>query len=121
MATTKTATTLVANQVLTAGDTDFTSNNGDLTTGYGADISVRITNGATGPTVAARVQIYTCPDGSTWFYFGAPLVGSTGNSEVASWGSIVIPASTRYVRVVAGSNTDEDVTLHVMLSQITGV
>lgn len=121
MATTKTTTIVWDNVVLTAGAGDTTGAAVDLTDGYGAVVDVKLTNGATGPTVAAQVQIETSPDNSNWYEFGGALVGSTANNGVAPWGSIEIPIGTKYLRPIAGSNTGQDVTVRVEVTEVEAV
>lgn len=112
MASTKTTTVDSNNVTLTAGAGDTTSSGVDLQDGYSATAFVKLTNGGTGPTVAAQVQIEVSPDNSNWYRLGGPLAGSTANSAVSSW-AVPIPQDAKYVRTVAGSNTVQNVTLRV--------
>jgi len=47
----------------------------DLSAGYGAQVDIKLTNGATGPTVAAQVQIQVAADtgGTLFVNFGGLL------------------------------------------------
>lgn len=119
MATTKVRTEIWGSKTLTADAGDTTSSSVNLTDGYGASLNIRLTNGGTGPTVAAQVQIEVSADNSGWFDFGGPLVGSTGNSAVSEWGGIEIPIGVQYIRLVAGSNTGENVTVDADISEVT--
>lgn len=121
MATTKTRTSIWAAQTLTAGAGNTTATAVDLADGYGAALNITLTNGATGPTVAAQVQIEVSNDNSTWSKFGGPLVGSTANSAVSSWGGIDVPIGVKYVRLVAGSNTGQNVTVEADISEVVSV
>ena len=121
MASTKAHTAMESSLTLTAGAGDDTGTAVDLTDGYGATINVKLTNGGTGPTIAAQVQIQVSEDNSEWYDFGGALVGSTGNSAVRSWGGIEIPFGTQYVRTVQGSNTDQNVTCDIDLSEVTAI
>ena len=121
MASTKARTAIWAAQALVAAEADTTSDAVNLTAGYGASLNIRLTNGATGPTVAAQVQIRVSADGTSWWNFGGALRGGVANSGVYEWGGIDIPAPVMYVRLVAGSNTGQDVTVDADISQITAV
>ena len=121
MASTKTFTAIWNSQTLTAGAGDTTSSAQTIDDGYGAALHIKLTNGGTGPTVAAQVQIEVSGDNSEWYEFGGPLVGSTANSAVVSWGGIEIPIGVEYLRLVAGSNTGQNVTVDADISEVTAV
>lgn len=121
MATTKANTAIWNGQTLTAGAGDTTSSAVNLEDGYGAALHVKLTNGATGPTVAAEVQIEVSADNSEWYAFGGPLIGNTDNNGVSEWGGIEIPIGVEHLRLVAGSNTGQDVTVDADISEVTAV
>lgn len=121
MATTKAVTAIWSGTTLTAGAGDTTATAVTLDDGYGAALHVKLTNGATGPTVAAQVQIQVSADNTEWFNFGGALVGSTTNSAVSQWGGIDIPIGVEYLRLVAGSNTGQNVTVDADISEVTAV
>lgn len=121
MATLKTFTAIWDNRPLVANAADSTSTSVNLNDGYGASLHIKLTNGTTGPTAAAQVSIEVSGDDSEWYEFGGPLVGLTSNSGVISWGSIEIPWGVEHLRLVAGSNTDENVTVDADISEITSV
>lgn len=121
MATTKAFTAIWNAQSLTAGAGDTTSGVQTIDAGYGAALHIKLTNGATGPTIPAQVQIQVSGDNSEFYDFGGPLIGGTGNNEVRSWGGIVIPIGVEYVRLVAGSNTVQAVTVDADISNVTAV
>jgi len=121
MAATKVVQVLMDNVTLTAGAGDATSSLGTLTTGYGAEVDVKITNGATGPTVAAQVQLQVSEDNSNWYNLGGPLVAQLGNGVITSWGGISINPAAQYVQALAGSNTGQNVTCRVEVSQVTAI
>ena len=121
MATTKVVTVLDNNVTLTASAGDHTSTVADLADGYGATLSIKITNGATGPTVAARAQIWTSPDNSNFYKFGGALIATLGNAVITSWGGIPIPIGVKYLEVISGSNTGQNVTIRVEISEVTAV
>lgn len=102
---------------LTAGAADANSTIQDLTAVDTATVDLKITNGATGPTVPAQFQIQTSPDnGTNYFNFGGPLVSLTGNNVVTQWSGIFLPPGCMYVRVVAGSNTGQNVTARAVVN-----
>lgn len=120
MATTKAVTAMESGLTLTAGAGDDTGTAVVLDDGYGAQISLKLTNGGTGPTVPAQIQIQVSQDNSEWYDFGGPLVGTTTNSDVTSW-SVEVPIGVEYIRTVQGSNTGQDVTCDIDLSEVTAV
>lgn len=111
MAITKTGGVFHNNATLTAGAGDTTATAVDITDSDEAAVSIKITNGATGPTVAAQCQIQTSPDNSNWYNFGGPLQGGVANSGVYSWSGIRLPPGTCYARTVSGSNAGQNVTI----------
>ena len=120
MATTKVVTAIASGLTMTAGAGDVTSSVVTLDDGYGATMGLKITNGATAPTVAGQIVIETSQDNSEFFQFGGALVGSTTNSEVSSW-VVNIPIGVEYLRIVTGSNTAQDTTADVDISEVTEV
>jgi hypothetical protein len=125
MGATKTRTSIWSAQTLTAGAGNTNSSWIDLSTGYGAEISIKLTNGGTGPTVPAQVQIQSAADynaGSPTLpiNFTGALVGGTANSEVDYW-SVQMPAPVAAIRLVAGSNTGQNVTVDADIVNITAI
>lgn len=121
MASTKTRSSLAAALTMTASAGDVTSSAVTLTTGYSAVINAKLTNGATGPTVAGQIQIQFSNDNTTYTNFGAPLVGKTSNTGVSSWAGIRVPIGTQYVKVVTGSNTGQNVTAEIDISEVSTI
>ncbi len=122
MASTKVRTSIASAVTMTAGAGNVTSTAVDLSTGYGAQADIQLTNGATGPTVPAQVQVQVAADvsGTLFVNFGGPLVGTSTNSAVSSW-SVELPIGVARVRLISGSNTAQAVTLDADLSQVTGI
>lgn len=125
MAASKTWTSLAASVTLTAGASDTTEGPVDLSTGYGATLNISLTNGATGPTVAAQVQVQVANDYNSgsphlWVNYGGPLVAGVLNFGVYQW-TIELPLPCAAVQIVAGENTDQDVTLDADISVVTGI
>lgn len=121
MATTKVVAAIWSGQTLTASSADTTSSAEVIDAGYGAALHIKLTNGATGPTVAAQVQIETSADNTEWYELGGPLIGNTDNNGISSWGDIPIGVGTEYVRLVAGTNTGQNVTVDADISNVTAV
>lgn len=119
MAATKSVTVVHNNVTLTAGAGDTTSSSIDLVDGYGAIAHIKLTNGATGPTVAAQTKVQLSPDDSNWYDL-VTIAGETANSAVRQ-ANVVIPPEAKYARFVSGSNTGQDVTLRVEVSEISAI
>lgn len=86
-------------------------------TADGIVLAAKLTNGATGPTVPASVGVEVSPNGTDWYSCGDTITGSTEADGVVS-GIVELPAQGfRHVRVTAGGNTDENVTVdaHLMI------
>lgn len=121
MASTKAVTEIFNNVTLTGSAGDTTSSAVTLDDGYGASLHIKLTNGATGPTIAAQVQIQVSADNSVYYNYGSPLVGLTTNNGVVSWGGIDIPIGVEYLKLVAGSNTGQNVTVEADISEVTAL
>lgn len=125
MAITKSRTSIWSGTTLTAGAGNTTSSVIDLSGSYGAQIDIKLTNGATGPTVAAQVQVVVANDynaGSPTLLtnFGGAFIGSTTNSAV-SYCSVEIPIGVAAIELIAGSNTGQNVTVDADVSKVTAV
>jgi hypothetical protein len=120
MATTKVVSVLDNDVTLTAAAGDHTSGVWTIDDGYGGELYIKITNGGTGPTIAAEAQIWVSPDNSNWYEFGGAIVGTTGNSEVVSH-AVNIPVGAEYAKVISGSNTGQDVTIRVEGTEVTAI
>lgn len=120
MAATKSVTVVHNDITLTAGGGDTTSSAQNFTTEYSAMALIKITNGATGPTVPAQVQIQISADSSNWYDWGGALIGNVDNDEIYSF-AVEFPIPVMYIRFVSGSNTGQNVTLRVELMEVTAV
>ena len=125
MAATKSRTSIWSAQTLTAGGSNTTSTALDLSTSYGSTISIKLTNGSTGPTIAAQVQVVVASDynsGSPTLPvdFGGAFTGGVDNSGVY-YASVDIPIGVESVYLVAGSNTGQNVTVDADISTVTAV
>lgn len=107
---------------LTAGAGNQTSTAVDISGSYDTTVTIILTNGSSGPTVPAQVQIQVANDvaGTYWANYGGPLVASATGSAVTSW-SIDLPMGLEAMRIVAGSNTVNNVTLNADYSKVTGI
>jgi hypothetical protein len=101
------------NVTLTAGAGDHTSSVWTKTdTNTDAMLLIKLTNGATGPTVAAQSQVQVSADNSNYFNYGGPISPGTANNATVSQ-SVPLSANVNYAKVVSGSNTVQNVTVRV--------
>ena len=125
---TKTPRTLIAASTSNAAGSS-TRGTADLRTAQGGLLTVKVTNGATGPTVPATVNILVAHDagatptaasaGSDWKTIWS-FAASTGNSVVTEQ-SITIDPSVMHLEVEVTGNTAQAVTCEAYLSEITSV
>lgn len=122
MAITKSRTSINSGTTMTAGAGNVTSATQDLTATYGAQLDIKLTNGATGPTIPAQVQVQVAADaaGTLFVNYGGPLIGSVTNSAVSSW-SVDLPIGVGSFNIVSGSNTAQNVTLDADYSKVTAI
>lgn len=119
MALTKSSTVVHNSITLTAGAGDTTSSTQDLTASYQHTARIRISNGGTGPTIAAQCKVQVSEDTTSGnFMTLATVIGTTVNSDVVEV-SVAIPDTAQQVRFVSGSNTGQNVTLRVVLDKVT--
>jgi len=121
MAIAKTRTSIFNAVTLTAGAGNTNGAAIDMSAGNGGQLNLKLTNGGTGPTIAAQYQI-TCTNntgGTIYVNDGGPLVGSVTASTAVSW-SINIPKDVVQVLVTAGSNTGQNVTADGDISVTSG-
>lgn len=124
---TKTARTVVASATNTAGST--ARGTLDLRTALGAIVTMKITNGGTGPTTQCEGRVLVAHNdgatptaasaGSDWktlFVFG----GGTSNNGVTEQ-SIVIPAAVQHVEVEFTGNTGQSVTVEAYAAELTSI
>jgi len=120
MVTTKVVSVLDNNVTLTAAAANHTSGNWDLQDGYGGKLGLKVTNGATGPTLAAQCQIQVSGDNTNWYNLGGALISTLGNNVVTSW-VVMVPIGAKYLQVISGSNTGQDVVLRVAGVEISEI
>lgn len=126
MALSKTARTVVASSSNTAGST--TRGTIDLETTYGGLLTMKITNGATAPTVQCEGRVLvahnaTLPaaasagtDWKTVYTFG----GGTTNNGVTEM-NYVVDTSVMALEVEFTGNTGQAVTVEAFLSELSTV
>lgn len=124
-APTKSRTSIWSAQTLTAGAGNTSSSWIDVSAAFESQVDIQLTNGATGPTIAAQVQVQVANDynaGSPTLpvSYGGALVGSVTNSAVSQF-SVAIPIGVAAIRLVAGSNTGQNVTVDADISRVTGI
>lgn len=119
MATTKNLRTIISAATSNTAGGTTTGTAIDLTTKYGGLCTIKITNGGTGPTVAAQANVYTSGD-NTNFKLLQTFVGDTTSSSVNEW-AIDIPAAAMYVRVDVTGNTAQAVTCEAFLQELTTI
>jgi hypothetical protein len=124
MALTKTTVVAWSGTTLTAGSGYVYSPEVDVRDSYGTVAYVRLVNGATAPTAAARIGITVGCDeqnsGSASFYANACrwVIGMATSSE--EYGvSVEIPTAVEWVSFWAGGNTGQNVTAYAAVTKIT--
>jgi hypothetical protein len=118
VATTKTSGSLQASASNAAAATT-TSSTLDASTGYGAIITSKITNGGTGPTVACTATLNVSPDGTTW-YFWTSQTASTTASAVATM-PFEVPMHAIKAQIVFTGNTGQAVTVEAQYQMTTAI
>jgi hypothetical protein len=124
----KSTKTLWEDEVLVASASDIFSPVLDLTNAMGAQLTIRVANGATGPTLAPAVWVQGSSDGVVFGDFlacgemnvaGKLNLGGTGvnqrsfpsaNNAITEQ-SVLLPYSIKFARLRAGKNTGQNVTI----------
>ena len=120
MAAVKTVTVVRNNVTMTTAAGNATSNSVNISVGFGVVSYIKLTNGATAPTVAAQAQIELSPDDSNWYKFGGPLIGNLTDNGVEEFVTD-IPVAAMFIRFITGSNTGQDVTMRIEVSEVSSV
>lgn len=123
---TKTPRTLIAAATSNAAGAQ-TRGTADLRTAQGGLLTVKVTNGATGPTVPATVNILVAHNsgatpaaasaGADWKTVWS-FASSTGNNVITEQ-SITIDPAVMHLEVEVTGNTGQAVTCEAFLSEIT--
>jgi len=93
----------------------------DMSSAFGALLTVIITNGATGPTLPCGLLVETAPSAAADTY--ATLVdvnAKLGNNVVTSW-NIDLPNSAMFVKITLTGNTDQAVTVEALAQELTSI
>jgi hypothetical protein len=119
MAATKTKRTIIA--AATSNSAGGTTNGTelDLSTKYGAIVTCRITNGATGPTIAADFVVYVGSATGEKREFSRQT-SATGNNTVTDF-AVEIPPGVMFVNVDITGNTAQAVTAEVFAQELTTI
>ncbi len=121
MAATKASTVVANNTTMTAGAGNVTSADQDLTTAYRTVARIRLTNGATAPTIAPQVAVQISEDTTGANYMTlTTVVGDAVNSSVNEF-VVEIPDPAEHMQFVSGSNTGQNCTLRIVVEKITGI
>ncbi len=122
------ATLIAAATSNTAGST--TRGTVDLRTVFGGVLTAKLTNGATGPTVQAVVNVLAAHDtgttptaasaGSVWKTIFPQVGGGTSNNAVSEW-SWVIPWGVLHLEVEITGNTGQTVTCEAFISEVASI
>jgi hypothetical protein len=119
MAASKSLSTIIAAATSNGAGSTTTGTVVDLTTKYGALVTIKITNGATAPTIAAQANIYTSGDNTNFKLFYT-VASDLVNSSVNEW-AVPIPAQAMYCRVDITGNTGQAVTAEAFAQVLVGV
>lgn len=121
MALSKSTTAAQASASNSAGGTT-TGSWIDVTGAYSVSVEAKITNGGTGPTLAASVAIDLSPDNGTTVYAaaGGKKVAGTTNSATYTF-LFSLPPDTMYLRAVFTDNTGQAVTVQADVTKITAI
>lgn len=119
MASTHTSKTLLTSQSL-AASTAVNATEWNLSTAYGGLLAVKITNGATAPTVAPTIQFYVGEATGTKRKFYA-VTGDTVNNSVTD-AICELPVGTMFanVTITQGASTNA-VTVEAYGQELTGI
>ncbi len=108
MALTK-ATTAVQASATNNAAASTTSSWIDARTFYGVTIYAKVTNGATGPTIAARFRVQVSPDNGTTIYDLSSETAALGNNVVTNCQPVTLPQDAMYYRTFFDQNTGQGV------------
>lgn len=109
--------TLMSDLTLVAGEGNQIATVISAIQGHGTFVHRKITNGATGPTVQATIDMEVSLDNQTWFQFGTLLQGGTTLGVVTETIE-EIPKNYPHIRIIAGGNTVQDVVVNVIANTI---
>lgn len=119
MAATKSLSVIIAAGTSNAAASTTTGTVVNMTTAYGAEVTIKLTNGATAPTFAPVATVYISGDNvnfKKFYQIGGDLVINSVNEF-----AIDIPASVMYLRVDVGANTGQAVTCEAFAQVLVSV
>ena len=128
MALTKTPATIIA-AATSNGAGSTTRGTVDLRSVYGGILTVKITNGVTGPTVQAQANVLiahnsgatpTAASAGTDWKTVASWVNGTTASTVGEWSMVVDPSVT-HLEVEVTGNTVQAVTCEAYITKLAGL
>lgn len=119
MAATHALTTIMAAATSNSASSSTSGTAADLTACYGGLMTIKITNGGTGPTVAASMYVYTSGDNTNFKLF-TKVTSDTVASSVNEW-PVDIPPGTMYVNTTLKDNTGQAVTGEAFIQKLTGI
>ena len=119
MASSHTLKTYITAATSNAGSATTTGTFQTHTTAYGGLITTKVTNGGTGPTVGATVNVYTSGDGTNFKLLASALAGVT--SSIAYEFAFILPAGAMYSRVDVTGNTVQAVTCEAFVQELTTI
>lgn len=118
MASTHSSGTLQTSVSSAAGATT-TSSTLDNSAGYGAIITAKVTNGATGPTVACTATLNVSPDGTTFYYWASQTAGTTASTSYAM--PFEVPMHAIKANIVFTGHTGQAVTVEAQYQITTAI
>lgn len=113
---TQAARTIIAAATSCAAGATVTGNVANLTTAFGGLLTAKITNGGTGPTVAASVYLYTSHDNVNFKLFGQLQANATANA-INEFAEVIPPMM--YFRADVKDNTIQAVTCEAFLQELS--
>lgn len=113
------STTVIWNNVTQTAGGSTTSSAVTLTDAYAAHLDIRVTNGATGPTLPATIRIEYSHNNTDWYPQTTDMPADLGNNVVTTF-NWDIPPGVGYVRLQGGGNTGQSVTLRAEITELTG-
>ena len=122
MPITKQSVTILALNSVPAGLTKASPNESavvNCSAYYGGELTFRILNGASAPTVPCTITFQVSHDGTKWFDYYTVAGDSTANSD--STGAIILDRGIMYLKLIAYGNTVNAVQVEAYLQAVTGV
>ena len=119
MPATKALSTIIAAATSNTAGSTTTGTAVNLTTAYGAFITGLITNGGTGPTVAATAFIEVSGNNTDWKE-AARMAGDTAANSITPF-SYEVSSGVMYARVRVNGNTGTAVTCEAFAQALTGI